>query len=166
LEQDGLLGKDDICGVNGTHRRPSMPGKFAQVLYFLCHDLLRRDFAIISKEMVKKNTHVGSIVYGGGVEYCSEVEWISDLYNLSNVSLLSCLTDLKSGDIFCCLKNLSTGDTIVGSEDFGESLNGHGETGNGPDADVLEHFPTTEKKGSLSYADAARGTKRYVSFLE
>ena len=51
----------------------------------------------------------------------------------------------------------------VGSEDFGESLNGHGETGNGPDADV-EHFPTTEKKGSLSYADAARGTKRYVSF--
>jgi hypothetical protein len=27
----------------------------------------------------------------------------------------------------------------VGSEDFGESLNGHGETGNGPDADV-EHF--------------------------
>ena len=52
---------------------------------------------------------------------------------------------------------------IVESEDFGESLNGHGETGNGPDADV-EHFPTTEKKGSLSYADAARGTKRYVSF--
>ena len=51
----------------------------------------------------------------------------------------------------------------VGSEDFGESLNGHGETGNGPDADV-EHFPTMEKKGSLSYADAARGTKRYVSF--
>ena len=51
----------------------------------------------------------------------------------------------------------------VGSEDFGESLNGHGETGNGPDADV-EHFPTTEKKGSLSYADAARGTKRHVSF--
>ena len=36
-------------------------------------------------------------------------------------------------------------------------------TGNGPDADV-EHFPTTEKKGSLSYTDAARGTKRYVSF--
>ena len=52
---------------------------------------------------------------------------------------------------------------IVGSEDFGESLNGHGETGNGPDADV-EHFPTTKKKGSLSYTDAARGTKRYVSF--
>ena len=51
----------------------------------------------------------------------------------------------------------------VGSEDFGETLNRHGETGNGPDADV-EHFPTTEKKGSLSYADAARGTKRYVSF--
>jgi hypothetical protein len=55
-------------------------------------------------------------------------------------------------------------DPDVGSEDFGEaSLNGDGETGNGPDADV-EHFPTTEKKGSLSYADAARGTKRYVSF--
>jgi hypothetical protein len=55
---------------------------------------------------------------------------------------------------------------LVGSEDFGESLeslNGHGETGNGPDADV-EHFPTTGKKGSLSYADAARGTKRYVNF--
>ena len=55
---------------------------------------------------------------------------------------------------------------VVGSEDFGESLeslNGHGETRDGPDADV-EHFPTTEKKGSLSYADAARGTKRYVSF--
>ncbi len=54
----------------------------------------------------------------------------------------------------------------VGSEDFGESLeslNGHGETKDGPDADV-EHFPTTEKKESLSYADAARGTKRYVSF--
>ena len=51
----------------------------------------------------------------------------------------------------------------VGSEDFGEALNGHGETGNGPDADV-EHFSTTVKKGSLSYADAARGTKRYVSF--
>jgi hypothetical protein len=32
----------------------------------------------------------------------------------------------------------------VGSEDFGESLNGHGETGNGPDADV-EHFPTKER---------------------
>ena len=56
-----------------------------------------------------------------------------------------------------------TGQVHVGSEDFGESLNGHGETGNGPDADV-EHFPTMEKKGSLSYADAARGTKRYVSF--
>ena len=52
---------------------------------------------------------------------------------------------------------------VVGSEDFGETLNRHGETGNGPDADV-EHFPTTEKKGSLSYADVARGTKRYVSF--
>ena len=58
----------------------------------------------------------------------------------------------------------------VGSEDFGETLNRHGETlnrhgetGNGPDADD-EHFPTTEKKGSLSYADAARGTKRYVTF--
>ena len=113
--------------------------------------------------MVKKNTNVGSIVCGGGVEHCSEVDWISYLYNLSNESLLSCLTDLKSGDIFCCLKNLSTGDTIVGSEDFGESLNGHGETKNGPDADV-EHFPTTEKKESLSYADAARGTKRHVSF--
>jgi len=51
----------------------------------------------------------------------------------------------------------------VGSEDFGESLNGHGETKNGPDEDV-EHCPTTEKKESLSYADAARGTKRHVSF--
>ena len=43
------------------------------------------------------------------------------------------------------------------------TLNRHGETGNGPDADD-EHFPTTEKKRSLSYADAARGTKRYVTF--
>jgi len=58
----------------------------------------------------------------------------------------------------------------VGSEDFGETLNRHGETlnrhgetGNGPDAED-EHFPTTEKKRSLSYADAARGTKRYVTF--
>jgi hypothetical protein len=51
----------------------------------------------------------------------------------------------------------------VGSEYFRESLNEHGETGNGPYVDV-EHFPTTEKKGSLSYTDAARGTKRYVSF--
>ena len=61
------------------------------------------------------------------------------------------------------LEGNSIGTDNVGSEDFGESLNGHGETGNGPDADV-EHFPTMEKKGSLSYADAARGTKRYVSF--
>jgi len=58
----------------------------------------------------------------------------------------------------------------VGSEDFGETLNRHGETlnrhgetGNGPDAED-EHFPTTETKRSLSYADAARGTKRYVTF--
>ena len=56
----------------------------------------------------------------------------------------------------------------VGSEDFGETLNRHGETlnrhgetGNGPDAED-DHFPTTETKRSLSYADAARGTKRYV----
>ena len=44
----------------------------------------------------------------------------------------------------------------VGSEDFGESLNGHGETGNGPDADV-EHFPTDRGKERVSiilYADA------------
>ena len=54
----------------------------------------------------------------------------------------------------CCL-------FIVGSEDFGETLNRHGETGNGPDADD-GHLSTTEKKRSLSYADAARGTKRYV----
>ena len=59
---------------------------------------------------------------------------------------------------------------IVGSEDFGETLNRHGETlnrhgetGNGPDAED-DHFPTTQKKRSLSYADAARGTKRYVTF--
>ena len=58
----------------------------------------------------------------------------------------------------------------VGSEDFGETLNRHGETlnrhgetGNGPDVDD-DHFPTTEKKRSLSYADAARGTKIYVTF--
>jgi len=59
---------------------------------------------------------------------------------------------------------------LVGSEDFGETLNRHGETlnrhgetGNGPDADD-DHFSTTEKKRSLSYTDAARGTKRYVTF--
>jgi hypothetical protein len=38
----------------------------------------------------------------------------------------------------------------VGSEDFGETLNGHGETGNGPDADVGQSS-ITEKEGSLSY---------------
>ena len=52
---------------------------------------------------------------------------------------------------------------FVGSEDFGETLNRHGETGNGPDAED-DHFPTTDTKRSLSYADAARGTKRYVTF--
>ena len=46
--------------------------------------------------------------------------------------------------------------------DSGQVLIGHG-TGNGPDAED-DHFPTTETKRSLSYADAARGTKRYVTF--
>ena len=49
---------------------------------------------------------------------------------------------------------------FVGCEDFGETLNGHGETRNGPDADELSS--TTEKKDSRSYATVPRGTKRFV----
>ena len=48
----------------------------------------------------------------------------------------------------------------VGSEDFGESLNGHGETKNGPNANELS--TATEKKDSRSYAAVARETKRFV----
>ena len=48
----------------------------------------------------------------------------------------------------------------VGSGDFEETIIGHGQTGNGPDAN---EFPsTTEKKDSRSYATVVRGTKRFV----
>ena len=50
----------------------------------------------------------------------------------------------------------------VGSEDFGESLNRHGETKIGPNANELS--TTTEKKDSRSYATVVRGTKRFVRF--
>ena len=47
-----------------------------------------------------------------------------------------------------------------GSGDFGETIIGHGQTGNGPDAN---EFPsTTEKKDSRSYANVVRRTKRFV----
>jgi len=49
---------------------------------------------------------------------------------------------------------------VVGSEDFGESLNRHGETKIGPNANELS--TTTEKKDSRSYATVVRGTKRFV----
>ena len=52
--------------------------------------------------------------------------------------------------------------TAVGSEDSGETLNRHGETRNGPDANDLSS--TTEKKDSRSYATVVRGTKRFVRF--
>jgi len=49
----------------------------------------------------------------------------------------------------------------VGSGDFGETIIGHGQTGNGPDANELSS--TTEKKdSSRSYATVVRGTKRFV----
>ena len=49
---------------------------------------------------------------------------------------------------------------VVGGEDFGETLNRHGETRNGPDANELSS--TTKKEDSRSYATVARGTKRFV----
>ncbi len=49
----------------------------------------------------------------------------------------------------------------VESEDFGETIIGHGQTGNGPDTDVGVSF-TTKKKDLRSYANVARGTKRFV----
>ena len=52
----------------------------------------------------------------------------------------------------------------VGSEDFGQTLNRHGETRNGPDANDLSS--TIEKKDSRSYATVVRGTKRFVSLNE
>jgi len=48
----------------------------------------------------------------------------------------------------------------VGSGDFGETIIGHGQTGNGPDANELSS--TTEKKDSRSYANVVRRTKRFV----
>jgi len=48
----------------------------------------------------------------------------------------------------------------VGGEDFGETLNRHGETRNGPDANDLSS--TIEKKDSRSYATVVCGTKRFV----
>ena len=52
----------------------------------------------------------------------------------------------------------------VGSEDFGETLNGHGETKNGPNANGPP--TTTEKKDSRSYATVARGTKRSLDRVQ
>ena len=58
--------------------------------------------------------------------------------------------------------SLSLLNDTVGSEDFGETIIGHGQTGNGPDADVGVS-PTTQKKDdSRSFATDVRGTKRFV----
>ena len=48
----------------------------------------------------------------------------------------------------------------VEEKDFGQTINGHGQTGNGPDDDEVS--PTTQIKISRSYANVVRGTKRFV----
>jgi hypothetical protein len=62
----------------------------------------------------------------------------------------------------------------VGSEDLGQTIIGHGQIGNGsnadevgPDADEVgpdadEVSPTTHKTDSRSYATVVRGTKRFA----
>ena len=54
----------------------------------------------------------------------------------------------------------AVGGVDVGIGDFGETIIGHRQTGNGPDAN--EFSSITEKKDSLSYATVVRGTKRFV----
>jgi hypothetical protein len=66
-----------------------------------------------------------------------------------------CIRDEKEDS-----NTITTSGGIVGSEDFGETINRHRETGNGPNANDLSS--TTEKKDSRSYAAVARGTKRFV----
>jgi len=43
---------------------------------------------------------------------------------------------------------------------FGQTINGHGQTGNGPNDD--EVFPPTQMKDSRSYSNVVRGNKRFV----
>ena len=59
------------------------------------------------------------------------------------------------------MRNNDCQSSLVGSEDFGETIIGHGQTRNGPDADVGVSL-TTQKKDSISYATVVRGTKRFV----
>ena len=55
----------------------------------------------------------------------------------------------------------------VGSEDLGQTIIGHGQIGNGSNADEVgpdadEVSPTTHKTDSRSYATVVRGTKRFA----